>query len=91
MIISLKTNFKNALPYIFSDKAKLGKDVYEKLLNGESVTVDSVPSDTEGYLNISETSKPTSSNTIAEIKAYLDSVGTSYDSSASKSELLALV
>lgn len=35
--------------------------------------------------------KPTDSNTVAEIKAYLDMVGTDYPSSATKAELLALV
>ncbi len=91
MIISLKPNFKGGLPHVFSDEGRLGKVTYDKLLAGESVTVDNVQSDVKEYLNISEGSKPTSSNTVAEIKAYLDSVGTSYDSSASKSELLALV
>lgn len=35
--------------------------------------------------------KPTDSNTVAEIKAYLDAQGISYSSSATKTELLALV
>ena len=91
MIISLKPNFKGGLPHVFSDEGRLGKVAYDKLLAGESVTVDSVQSDVKGYLNISEGSKPTSSNTVAEIKAYLDSAGTSYESGATKSELLALV
>ena len=91
MIISLKANFKGGLPHVFSDEHRLGKTTYDKLVAGQSVTVDTVPLDVKEYLDITEGSKPTSSNTVAEIKAYLDSVGTSYDSSASKSELLALV
>lgn len=35
--------------------------------------------------------KPTDSNTIAEIKAYLDAHSISYSSSASKADLLKLV
>lgn len=35
--------------------------------------------------------KPTSDNTVVEIKAYLDTVGISYKSNATKSELLELV
>ncbi|GAB6741397.1 hypothetical protein BOVMAS36_14430 [Streptococcus uberis] len=35
--------------------------------------------------------KPTDANTVAEIKAYLDSQGISYTTSMTKAELLALV
>ncbi|MGQ7546272.1 Ish1 domain-containing protein [Streptococcus suis] len=35
--------------------------------------------------------KPTSANTVPEIKAYLDSQGIPYTSSMSKTELLALI
>ncbi|WP_155889582.1 HeH/LEM domain-containing protein [Ligilactobacillus equi] len=35
--------------------------------------------------------KPTSANTVAEIKSYLDDKGISYTSSMSKSQLLELV
>lgn len=35
--------------------------------------------------------KPTDANTVAEIKAYLDSQGISYTSTMAKAELLALV
>lgn len=35
--------------------------------------------------------KPTTANTVQEIKDYLDAVGTSYPSTATKAELLALV
>lgn len=37
------------------------------------------------------TALPTADNTVAEIKAYLDAAGISYSSSATKSELLALI
>lgn len=37
------------------------------------------------------TDKPTEKNTVAEIKAYLDTQGTEYASSAKKADLLALV
>ena len=39
---------------------------------------------------IPEIVKPTSANTIAEIKAYLDSMGTSYVGVTAKADLLAL-
>ena len=35
--------------------------------------------------------KPTAANTVAEIKNYLDANGISYDKSAKKDELLALI
>jgi hypothetical protein len=37
------------------------------------------------------TALPTTDNTVAEIKAYLDAAGISYSSSSTKSELLALI
>ncbi len=42
-------------------------------------------------LGVADLEKPTSDNTVVEIKAYLDTVGISYKSNATKSELLELV
>ncbi|MGO2084226.1 MAG: hypothetical protein ACTH2W_10650 [Vagococcus sp.] len=42
-------------------------------------------------LGVADLEKPTSDNTVVEIKAYLDAVGISYKSNATKSELLELV
>lgn len=42
-------------------------------------------------LGVADLEKPTSNNTVVEIKAYLDAVGISYKSNATKAELLELV
>ena len=83
-----KPNVGNAVPYWVSDH--IGQDNHQKIITGGSAEIASVPDQVLEFIEEVD-SKPTSSNTVAEIKAYLDSNSISYASDDNKSELLAKV
>ena len=80
-----KKTVGNAVPFWLSDL--IGRDNHKKLIQRKSVEIDNVPKSALEFIEVVD-SKPTSSNTVAEIKAYLDSNSISYSSDDNKSELL---
>ena len=85
----LKSNFISAFPYHFSDKT--GIDNHALLNIGKTVELQAIDSELSEYLEVDGTGKPTSANTKAEIKAYLDTAGISYLETDSKTVLLSKV
>ena len=81
-----KINVGNAVPFWVSDL--IGKENHQKIITGGTAEIASVPAQVLEFIEVTE-SKPTSSNTVAEIKAYLDANNISYASDDNKSELLA--
>ena len=81
-----KKTVGNAVPFWLSDL--IWRDNHKKLIQRKSVEIDNVPKSALEFIEVVD-SKPTSSNTVAEIKAYLDSNSISYASDDNKSELLA--
>ena len=81
-----KKNVGNAVPFWVSDL--IGKENHQKLIQRKSVEIDNVPKSSLEFIEVTD-SKPTSSNTVSEIKAYMDVNNISYASDDNKSELLA--
>ena len=82
----LKYNFMSGFPYHFSDKT--GIDNHALLNSGKTVELPGIDAELSEYLEADNTGKPTSANTKAEIKTYLDTAGISYSETDSKSALL---
>lgn len=87
----IKSQNKGNLPYRLSDK--IGLDNYNLLNNGESTEIDSLDNkdDLAQYIDLADLDVPDSSNTKAEIQAYLDSKGISYTQAMNKTQLLELL
>ena len=83
-----KPNVGNAVPYWVSDY--IGRDNHQKIITGGSAELSNIPTQVLEFLEVTD-SKPTSDNTVAEIKAYLDSNSISYTSDENKTSLLAKV
>ena len=83
-----KKTVGNAVPFWVSDL--IGKDNHQKIITGGSAEIASVPASALEFIEVTD-SKPTSDNTVAEIKAYLDSNSISYTSDENKTSLLAKV
>ena len=81
-----KKNVGNAVPFWVSDL--IGKENHQKLIQRKSIEIDNVPKSALEFIEVTD-SKPTSSNTVVEIKAYLDANNISYANDDNKSELLA--
>ena len=83
-----KSNVGNAVPFWVSDL--IGKENHQNIITGGTAEISNVPKQVLEFIEVTD-SKPTSDNTVSEIKAYLDSNNISYSNSDNKADLLAKV